>query len=409
MHNDQHSDFELTLLILCLQRHLGSKLEKNTLINYVAEKQINWHKFLELASIHNVSIIVGKSLNDIPTIWIPNTTASYFRSSYSTAVENHFMLLNELKGIITLFNQYSIPLIPFKGMTIAQFYGNAVWRQSGDLDIIIRKDDIGKAIEVLVLSGYERPNQVYLEDDLERRHSYPFKKGTVVLDLHWNITDESELFCYPIEKVWLESEKELFYGIQAQVLSKKNLIITTCIHHGLRNSWNELRFILDFSIFANDNWVNWEEIVKEAERLKIKRILLVGVSLANTLFRVSIPTCINKDIKIDKKVFEIQELIINKLYKPKSSFHHKFYTMYTRILLRERLVIRLKLYIIFISYWTVIFYKLSVGDLAFNAYKLPRFFHFFCKISSPFFLIYKYLIKWSVAMFKKLLQPTFQF
>ncbi len=64
--------------------------------------------------------------------------------------------MGELQRILDIFKSHGITAIPYKGPVLAiQAYGNLAFREFGDLDIFIQKQDFLKVKELLLDNGYK--------------------------------------------------------------------------------------------------------------------------------------------------------------------------------------------------------------------------------------------------------------
>ena len=62
------------------------------------------------------------------------------------------------------------------------------------------------------------------------------------------------------------------------------------MHHGGRDLFRELKQVLDFAmILKKDPELNWEMILKEADRFNVRNLVLIAVKLASDLTGIKIP------------------------------------------------------------------------------------------------------------------------
>ncbi len=119
-------------------------------------------------------------------------------------------------------------------------------------------------------------------------------------------------------------------------MTPEELLLSTCIHHGVRNGWDELRFITDFSVLLNTHkQLNWDEMIVTAEKIGIRRAFLVGISLSNLLFGIIIPAQLNEYIAKDKQVDSIKFRIYHELFKV-HNLKRLYSIKFIKILLREQ-------------------------------------------------------------------------
>jgi hypothetical protein len=65
------------------------------------------------------------------------------------------VLYRQLKEILIEFNKNNIPVILLKGAHLAQFvYGNIALRLMSDIDLLVKKEDLGCACAIIIKYGY---------------------------------------------------------------------------------------------------------------------------------------------------------------------------------------------------------------------------------------------------------------
>ena len=340
---------EAQLLVYCVTAHINPNKYNKGLIEDTLKKDIDWDNFLYITGANKVIPMVWKSLNTFINNKIPNYVLNQLQDAYYKLVSHHIIHLNELKNLLVQFKKNDIPIIPFKGAVLGTFYSKSTLRQWGDLDIIVHKENIIKVKELLNINGYEpssHPANLQLNKLLESDHAYYFvrKDGTVKIDVHWRLTNDDDEINFPMKRIWNYHTQQVLFGVEVATMDPEDLILSTCIHHGVRNGWDELRYVADFAILIDAyQQLNWMKIIAYADNIRIKRALVVGICLANLIFKVTIPSQFDKEIIRDKNVKILQISIYNKLF-----INHNLRRMYfinlIKIYLREDFQTRLLLW-----------------------------------------------------------------
>ncbi len=101
--------------------------------------------------------------------------------------------LNAIKGI---FEKNGIDFIPLKGAVIKNCYPEPWLRQSCDIDILVRENDVSRAIDALEKElGYNTKSKNY--------HDYSlFSESGVHLELHFNIMENIDKFDGVLKNAW---------------------------------------------------------------------------------------------------------------------------------------------------------------------------------------------------------------
>jgi hypothetical protein len=77
------------------------------------------------------------------------------------------------------------------------------------------------------------------------------------------------------------------------------MLLLLCVH-GTRHQWSSLKWVCDVAAFIEiGRGLNWEHILEEAERLGIRRMLWIGLLLANGLMESCLPEEVSDKIGND--------------------------------------------------------------------------------------------------------------
>lgn len=98
------------------------------------------------------------------------------------AVYNNEQMQYAYEQICKILDNVSIPYIPLKGAVIRKYYPTESMRQSCDIDILIREEDVRSAIDALVKKGFEFTSKNYHDVSL-------FSPNKVHLELHFSIKE----------------------------------------------------------------------------------------------------------------------------------------------------------------------------------------------------------------------------
>lgn len=146
-----------------------------------------------------------------------------------------------LHGVMT---SAGVPYCTLKGVTSAAYYPNPPLRTMGDVDFIVRKEDLTRADEVMEQAGCTREH--YLHD-----HHHAFHMDGVTFELHWEAPgvpeDRPEV-------------RELLSDLIDRAELKDGCMHASVFHHGLIlllhtaehmiNTGIGLRHLCDWAVFA---------------------------------------------------------------------------------------------------------------------------------------------------------------
>ena len=263
-----------------------SQIVDNGNFSIPALNEDEWNELLEFAEKQGVlcylyySLRQKKSEEVIPADWKRKIKVQLMH--FSGGNIKHLLDLEELS---LAFAKAQIPLIFLKGSHLAfHVYPFPSLRPMGDIDIIVREENIQKAIDILLESGYR--SDYFSIDNLKKynRHLPPFtKSGKRSIELHWTLiqpkfqTSETE----KIEQWMINEIEEKQFGKGKAMVFKPNAIVFQIMLHiglndGLRSS---LKNLLDLTVIIQkyQQEIEWEVVTnKILETRFAHRFALIG-------------------------------------------------------------------------------------------------------------------------------------
>ncbi len=133
--------------------------------------------------------------------------------------------LKEFKAISELFARHDIPLIPLKGIAFTYLlYQKTPLRSMGDIDILIKTDDLEKAQGVLLQNGFafsEITNRWQAKPTMKVIGRWSFKKENIDVDLQWapKFFTQAGLSAWNEKDAWQRAEPDEALGQNVYTLS----------------------------------------------------------------------------------------------------------------------------------------------------------------------------------------------
>ncbi|MGB9980269.1 nucleotidyltransferase domain-containing protein [Methanobacterium sp.] len=309
---------EQKLLICCARTYVNKEIKAEILS--LVQENINWKHLTQFAVRHRLTNLLYSHLNRICPESIPENVLQNLRSIYQENSRNNLLLTGELFNILEILKSANLNGIPYKGPSLAILaYKNLSLRQFSDLDVFISKSDVLKVKDLLSSNGYHLYHDLdYIKGSfyLETQREYAFinEKTGAIIEIHWNFHGAS---------MSLRDEENCLYdnlktmnlnGHDILSLKTENLILILCIHCS-NHDWDSLSWICDISelIGSNEN-IDWQYLLKTAEKLGIRRILLVNLLLIENLWKINIPEQIMNYIISDQSIHDLSKIIGNRLF-----------------------------------------------------------------------------------------------
>jgi hypothetical protein len=227
---------------------------------------------------------------------------------FHTNAQRNLFLVGELVKILRLFEIQGIPAIPFRGPVLAaSVYTNFALRECGDLDLLVRKQDVIEAKSLLISKGYRSTQQLTDTQELACLESHlayhlEYDDGNVGVELHWRIAPAYFAFPFDLDCLWEDLEPISLAGTTIRHLSAQESLLISCIH-GAKHHWERLSWICDIAelVRAHEE-LDWRRVLAQAGRLGCKRMLFLGLFLANDLLEADLPEEVWSKIQADRVV-----------------------------------------------------------------------------------------------------------
>jgi len=320
----------------------------------------DWSAFSEHVERHRVSSILGPALAAKPEALVPRSTARALatRAKLQTFKAQH--LTDELLRMTQICSERDIQTLHYKGATAAiELYGGLHRRPFGDLDFLVRRDQIEQLIDVFQQEGYVA---TLPENFRARSLHYRYRKEVelrsagFVFEPHFAFAPASQAFDPGFDLLWARSSSLTVAGERANgVLHTPHIEDAVLIYAvaGAILDWRRLPKIMDFSRALQrlqndtaDPRDAWRRVNSHAVELGWQRALHVSCLLAAGLLKTPLPDYVVRQAQADVVAGKIVHEVATTLDKPIST--HRFLPQHHRIFKpirwhsRERLVDRLR-------------------------------------------------------------------
>ncbi len=176
----------------------------------------------ELSNFHDLAHIVGASLDENGLL-TDDEVRKKFNKKVFQALSRYEKICYDVKRVTQSFEQEKIPFIILKGSVIRELYHEPWLRNSSDIDILVKDEDIERATAVLV----EKQN--YFRKQRCSHEIYFFSQGNELLELHFSLLEDAsyEVQAKVLETAWenvvpynelkfgkkMNDEMEFFYHV----------------------------------------------------------------------------------------------------------------------------------------------------------------------------------------------------
>ncbi len=327
---------EHELLLLCVGPVESRELHNR--VRHLASNDLDWDYLFRLARRHAVVSLVFNRLQLSAAEVVPANHLLEFRQYFQENAARNVLLTAELGRLIKVLADHGIEAIPYKGPALAEFaYGNQAFRRYVDLDLMVRKDDASKAMDVLLGQNYELSiGEEQRQLLLRTQHNAQFRREQkrLIVELHWEVA--SHLFAEAVtaEDLWQSLTTIELNGQKIKTLAPEDLVFSLCVH-GSRHLWEGLLWICDVGWIVARHELDWESLLERSRSANSERMFLLGLNLAQELLKIQLPSVIEQAITEDSSIRKLSNVVVESLfigvdYKPQSSSQRLKYNLLIR-------------------------------------------------------------------------------
>lgn len=243
---------------------------------------IDWDQILNLAVIHNVSGIIYAALKNNDYKLPKGINDKLYKSFLTTAVVSAKRDA-ETDKIIKLLTDNGISHLMSKGYLIKNYYPNPELRTMGDIDILVKEEDLKKVTDIIKGNGYSISNVYYNEVGFDKNNLH-FELHDQLNEKIGNGVDFGEYYKSKYKKAVLIS------GLTYR-LTHEDHFIYTVVHAAkhFSKSGCGIRMIMDVAVFVNyfGTSLDWSYIWDEFDKICLKSFAVNIVNLCKIWFNTN--------------------------------------------------------------------------------------------------------------------------
>ena len=286
-------------------------------IESLLQKDIDWSYLLKQACQQGVFLFLYQNLIKYYPESIPKKIQPQLQAYCKIKTVRNLFLSRELCQILQIFENNNIKVIPFKGAVLAaSAYQNLTKREFCDIDLIIKQEDFSRVQDILTSQGYQPRSKLQLWGQV-----FTNKDDSIHIDIHWQLAPSCFPYRVDFEQLWQRCQTVSILNQQVTNLSGEDSLLIQCLqivkdaHYRQEN----LKQVYDIAQLINNQKLDWEVVIKQAQDLGSERLLLFGLAIASRLLQVKIPEELQQKIENDL----IVKLYLNQVVKQLFSQNNK--------------------------------------------------------------------------------------
>jgi hypothetical protein len=219
------------------------------------------------------------------------------------------MLTERLLHISQVFAQNQIVSAAFKGPILADMaYGDIGLRQCGDIDLLIDNKQFTEAKSLLESHGYQMIPALTKAQELSHRSFHCevefVQDSSPILDLHWALSPRSFVFNVTTTDVMSRLQRVRLMNTDVLTFGLEDLVIYLSMH-GSKHLWWRLEWMGSLAEVIKSSSIDWSVVVDRASASNCKRILALGLRLAELISDGAVPDHVFDSIDSDGRMIRV--------------------------------------------------------------------------------------------------------
>jgi len=294
-------DSAIKFLIECIRKD-NYKDFKEIISNYIKNHSIDW-KGMENPYLQRAFLLFYNRIINFPKIpkEIKKELMLQYMNNYARNTKIKELAINLSKK----FNNKNIDAIFLKGASLlfTIYKKDIAERHMQDIDVLVRKEDIKKAQEILIKNRFKR----YLKFPVEKELHYLSNKGNIMLELHCNIG--SDVTNEQMNDIFKSYKIINYKNTQVKISDAEYTIITACLNF-IRDSCYRSEYFFPYKKELKDNLyfspffflaemkklleyykseIDWKRFFKIVSSYKEEYKIIASLCIMRRVFNLEIP------------------------------------------------------------------------------------------------------------------------
>jgi hypothetical protein len=288
-------------------------------------ERVDWDELLALADRHGLTAFLQRFLEAETTLDPPRDFLTRLRERVRLRTQENLRHTANLIALAPAMEAAGIDTIAYKGPVLsALLHGSPTLRDYDDLDLLVRKHDVGKATRFLEDQGLKpwfevKPDQVArLKDSQYARHFGNAKTGMAV-DLHWGFSQPYLSKGLEEGTIWADVQEVALGPVRLRTLADSLLLLVLCIHGSKHEPqpWYRLKWVTDVAGLARlIPPERWGLLLSQAQALHVERPFLLGLLVAYRLLDAPLAPLVEERLRTSTDVGSLADAVLTALTAP---------------------------------------------------------------------------------------------
>lgn len=255
----------------------------------------DWDGVLSAADRHGMILHLERCVRTLETDSAPRDVRDALDRRRRASAVATLRLGKQLFSLLVGLQEGGIHAISLKGPALsAQVYGDPLMRHPGDIDLLVDRPVLERAITILEAVQY-RETQTHLHPLTRKRIQRQGPEVEMIHDfgapveIHWALAPASVSFQPDLAQMRSRAIDVALWGRSVPVLAPEDLLLYLCLH-GAKHHWWRLILFCDLAALVRGcPDLDWERLCCDAERWRGRRTVSLGLVLAQRVLGLSLP------------------------------------------------------------------------------------------------------------------------
>ena len=260
-----------------------------------APGEMDWEGIARDAAKHGLTPLLSREINRTGMARrLPAGLAARLEEELFGLAARNMMLANELGGILRALQERQLLCAPLRGLDLAErLYGDLTARPMGDLDLLVRKEDLPEVTVILRDLGYREVDRRagFAQAFGNTLEFYKDRHGWIVAEPHWTIAYPPFVDRVDMKGVWQRCARGRVAGVETWVLAPEDLLLHLCLHLTHRDGTAPLLWFyeLDRLVRQEAAALDWSRLVATAREAGLASLLSGTLTKVGALFDTPLP------------------------------------------------------------------------------------------------------------------------
>ncbi|MHB8541515.1 MAG: nucleotidyltransferase domain-containing protein [Candidatus Acidiferrales bacterium] len=331
---DSGNSAEIELLLLCARRTLG--VAESDRLAELVRNSLDWPLLLRLADENGLlPLLQHHLLREIGSPAIPPEVLPELQARGRQNALRALFLTAELFRVLDEFRQRQIFALPYKGPVLAaRAYGSPSLRQFDDLDIVTLQKSMPLVHDAMCSLGYQSrlPRERFLANTpsaIPGEYVFVHQINRAMVEIHTGSTLRHFPVSPDLEQMFYRSIMVSVGGREVPAFAAEDLLLMLAVH-GAKDFWARIVWVADVAEIVNQSAnLDWESLLVAANKMKVRRMLNLGLALAHEIVGLALPPEIANRMQADAVVKRLTRHLGNCLLKgeplPNALFSRSLY------------------------------------------------------------------------------------